>query len=559
MIKVKKLQKSFGSLTVLFDVSFSLGRGQKVALVGHNGTGKTTLMRIVAGLEQSDAGVIEIAKSANIGYLAQDTSLTSNVTIIDYLREVTGVDALEREIQQLASELDRPEIAVQYEDAMKRFEYIDGYTLSHRAEAMLVGFGLNDVELDRPISQLSSGQKSKVALIGILLKGVDILLLDEPTNNLDIPALVWLEDFLKRSTATCIIVSHDRRFLDKVATSILDLDWHTHTVTVTGGSYSDYILALESKIARQNDDYHKQQEEIDRLTTRARESKASALRGASWSPSDNDKHLRGFKRDKAAKAGKVAKAIEKRIEHMDMVERPFERKPFAIPLDVQTKAGNRDISLRDVVASNGNDFTVGPLSVDIPFGERIAILGNNGVGKSTLLNVISGRTKPTSGAVKIGSAIRIGNMMQEHDSLPRKSLVLDYFGATTGFDLRDSHTTLAQFGFDERQARMPIGALSPGGRARLLLALFSAQSVNVLILDEPTNHLDVEAQQALEETLRTYQGTVIMVTHDRFFLETSRLDATFVLSDGTLTKIPDYRSYVAEAEVKAKKLLRLLS
>ncbi len=559
MIKVKKLQKSFGSLTVLFDVSFSLGRGQKVALVGHNGTGKTTLMRILAGLEQPDAGIVEIAKSANIGYLAQDTSLTTDVTIIDHLRSVAGIDVLEHEIQRLSPELDKPEIAAQYEEALRRYEYADGYTFRHRAEAMLLGFGLSDVELDRPISQLSSGQKSKVALIGILLKGVDILLLDEPTNNLDIPALVWLEDFLIRSSATCIIVSHDRRFLDKITTSILDLDWHTHTLTVTGGSYSDYILASESKIARQSEEYSRQQEEIERLTARARESKASALKGASWSPSDNDKFLRGFKRDKAAKASKVAKSIEKRIEQMDKVERPFAKKPFAIPLDIETKAGNRDISLRDVVATNGRNFSIGPLSLEIAFGERVAILGNNGVGKSTLLNAISGRIKPTSGTIKMGSSVRIGNMMQEHDSLPRESPVLDYFSATTGLDLRDSHSGLAQFGFDERMARMPIGALSPGGRARLLLALFSTQSVNVLILDEPTNHLDIEALQALEETLGTYQGTVIMVTHDRFFLETSKLDTTYVLSDGNLTKIPDYHTYVAEAEVKARKLLRLLS
>ncbi|KKP92290.1 MAG: ABC transporter related protein [Parcubacteria group bacterium GW2011_GWA2_36_10] len=556
MIKAQKLQKSYGSLTVLSDVSFSLGRGQKVALVGHNGTGKTTILKIVAGLENQDVGKIEIASDVCIGYLPQDTSLLSNESVVDYLRQVSGIALLEKEIETLSVELSDPQKARRYGEVHSKYEHLGGYSFAHKVEVMLSGFGLEDVGLDRLLSNLSSGQKSKVTLAGILLKGVDLLLLDEPTNNLDLPALIWLEDFLKKSEASCIIVSHDRRFLDKVVRKIFELDWHTRTLIITGGTYSDYLEMMAKRIVGQKEEYRLQRDEIERLTEQAREKKADATRGSHWSPRDNDKFLRGFKRDRAGKSSKAAKAIEKRVEQMDKVERPAERKLFEIPLEAEADSGALDIRLTDIVAGYFGIFSIGPLSFEMQYGDRVGILGLNGTGKSTLLKTITGQMSPLSGEVEIGSGIRIGNMMQEHETLPREYTLLAFLVERAHLSQQDSFAKLSKFGFDERQARLPINTLSPGGRARLLLAMFSAQSVNTLVLDEPTNHLDLEVLDALEETVKTYRGTILLVSHDRYFLEKASLDATYVLSDGVLTRIPDYNMYVKSAEERARKLLR---
>jgi ATPase subunit of ABC transporter with duplicated ATPase domains len=558
MIQATKLQKKYGLLTVLADVSFSIGQGQKIALVGNNGTGKTTLLRIIAGLEEFDGGTLNTDPNICIGYLPQDTSLSDNETISNYLRKTVGIDALEDEIKKLSTDLTNNLNVKRHTVVHTRYEHLHGYAFDHQMELMLSGFGLADIRLEHTVSNLSSGQKSKVALIGILLKGVDLLLLDEPTNNLDLPALIWLEDFLQKTKATCVIVSHDRRFLDRVVGKIFEIDWHTRSLNITGGTYSDYLNMVAKGIARQKENYSLQQEEIERLNNRAREKRADAARGANFVGTDNDKFLRGFKRDQAGKSSRVAKTIEKRIEQMDTVEKPFDRDPFEIRLQVKADSGTLDICLVDMVAGYRDGFTIGPLSLEIRYGSRVGIMGLNGSGKSTLLKTITGQLPLVCGEIEIGSGIRIGNMMQEHETLPRTQTLLEFLMEKAQLTPQESFGKLAKFGFDEGKVKRPINTLSPGGRARLLLALFSAQSVNTLVLDEPTNHLDLEALDALEETLKTYTGTVILVSHDRYFLEKASLDSLYILSEGSLTKIPDYKAYVASAEEKAQKLLKLL-
>ncbi len=558
MIQATHIGKSYGSMTVLADVSFSLAKGQKVALVGDNGIGKTTLLKIIAGLEETDAGNIEVASTACIGYLPQDTSLVGDETIEEYLRQVAGVDILERKLEDLSSHLEDEVRAREYGDLHEQYEHLDGYAFEHRIKVMLSGFGLDSIGLGHIVSNLSSGQKSKVALVGILLKGVDLLLLDEPTNNLDLPALIWLEDFLRKSEAAAIVVSHDRRFLDRIVRKIFELDRNTRTLNISGGTYSDYLEMIAKRIARQKLDYRLQQEEIERLNEQARQQRAASAKGSNWRGSDNDKFLRGFKRDRAGRSGRMAKNIEKRIDQMDKIERPIERDPFEIPLEAEVGTGTLDIRLTDVVAGYTDGFTVGPMSFDVRFKSRVGIMGLNGSGKSTILKTITGVLPALRGKVEIGSGIKLGNMMQEHESLPRDETLLELLTKRVGLSQEMSYAKLTRFGFDARQIKQSIGTLSPGGRARLLLALFSAQSVNMLVLDEPTNHLDLEALNALEETLRTYEGTVLLVSHDRYFLETARLDTTYLLSDGILTKLPDYKAYVADAEARAQQLLRSL-
>lgn len=339
---------------------------------------------------------------------------------------------------------------------------------------------------------------------------------------------------------------------------VFELDWNTHTLNITGGTYSDYLEMVVKQTARQKEGYRLQQEEIERLSDKARDKRADAARGARWVGKDNDKFLRGFKRDQAGKSSRVAKAIDKRIEQMDKVEKPVEKDPFEIPLEAEVGSGTLNVNLIDVVAGYNGGFKIGPVSFELRYGNRIGIMGLNGTGKSTLLKTLTGQLEPLSGEIEIGSGIRIGNMMQEHETLLRDRTLLEFLAERAHLSQQESYAKLAKFGFEERQVKLPIATLSPGGRARLLLALFSAQSVNMLVLDEPTNHLDLEALEALEETMKTYRGTVVLVSHDRYFLEKASLDVVYVLSEGILTRIPDYRTYEASAEERARKLLKLL-
>lgn len=558
MLTVKQINKNYGSRTILSDVSFSLGRGDKAALVGPNGVGKTTLLRILAGIEEPDSGTVEVQKTACIGYLEQDTSVMGTDSVLDYLKTVSGIIELERTMEDLSTQLADHKKAEEYGNAQEKYDHLDGYSFSHRAQIILSGFGFNESDMKRSVNDLSSGQKVKVSLAGILLKGVDLLLLDEPTNNLDLPSLIWLEDFLKTSEAVVIIVSHDRRFLDKVTKKIIEIDRNTKSVTVTGGKYSDYLEMSIKRLERAREIYRLQQEEIERLTEEVRKKKMEADRGSKWQGSDNDKFLRGFKRDRAGRSGRRAKAIEKRIEQIEKVEKPIEKDPLKIPLEAPSNFGSLHITFDNVVAGYSRGFSIGPVSIEIMYGNRVGIMGLNGSGKSTLLKTLTGVISPLSGSVEIGSGIRIGNMMQEHEILPKNKTPIEFLEIEGKLSTQDSYAKLTKFGIGSEQAKRPISELSPGGRARLILAFFSALSVNALILDEPTNHLDIEAVQALEETLSLYTGTVILVSHDRYFLEKTKLDTVYQISDGQLSRIGDYKEYIESMEKRATRLLKSL-
>ena len=544
-IKADKIHKAYGTITVLEDISFSLEKGQKAGLIGYNGTGKTTLLKILAGLIEPDAGEVTVRKGAVVGYMPQDTSLVSDETIRDYVRRISGMAVLEERMET------SPE-------AMTEYECRDGYTFYHRLDVTLAGFGLSDVSTDRPINSLSSGQKNKVFTAGVLLSDPDILFLDEPTNNLDLPALIWLEDFLMRSDAACIIVSHDRLFLDRIARKIFEIDWRTRTLNITSGRYSDYLVRKEKELVRQWQEHEVQQEEIKRLTEQAREKKQKVLSGSRYMGTDNDKFLRGFKRDRAGKSGKQAKAIEKRIEQMEIVEKPVGRDVFRIHLQPTKPEGTRDITLTDVVAGYADDgFKVGPVSLSISYGSRVVILGLNGTGKTTLLRTISGELPILDGKVSRGNALVVGNLTQEHDNLPREESIKDFLTLRAGIAVQEAYALAVKFGFKAAEIDKKIAALSPGGRARLLFALFSALSANALILDEPTNHLDLEALEALEEAVAHYEGTIVLVSHDRYFLEKFRPTDTFVLSNGKLERQESPETYVANAEREAKRSIRM--
>lgn len=521
MLKATNISKNYGTLEVLSKVSFVLEKGQKVALVGNNGTGKTTLLKILAGLEESDEGSFEIATDMRIGYLPQDTGLMGEQTIRSYFKH--GTDSF----------------------------------LEHNASATMAGLGLKNISLDRKLSSLSSGQKTKVGLVELLLKEPDLLLLDEPTNNIDIPALIWLENYLKKSSAACLIVSHDRKFLDRVTGRVFELDKETHSLKVENGNYTEFLERKLKAIKRQKEMYEDQQEEIKRLMIEAREKRKKEIKGGNKKPTDNDKFLRGFKSDRAGKKlTSTAKLFEEKAESMEKIEKIIESAPLRIDLEAEYSGGQADIELRDVEIEYKNSFALGPISLQINYGKRFGFIGLNGSGKTTLLKIISGAFKPDRGDVKIGSAVRIGNLTQEHGDLPSGAIAFDFFSSKSGIDKNLVYNALAKFGLSEKNILGKIGELSPGARARFLLSLFAVRSVNTLLLDEPTNHLDIEALSALEEVTVDYKGTIIIVSHDRYFLEKSQLDFVYLLEDGKTKRVPDLQKYIESAEMNTAKLLK---
>lgn len=558
MVKIKGIHKEYGTQVVLSDISFSLEKGQKVALVGHNGTGKSTLLKILAGETKPDTGDIHYNHHTCIGYFPQEHNVETDETVEMYLRQVTGFGRLEQEVNDLVGQLSDRSKLQRYNEVYENFEHLGGYSFLSKMMIILSGFGFTEKDRQRSIKTLSGGQRSKVALTGILLKGVDMLLLDEPTNNLDMPALIWLEDFIADSDTACMIVSHDRVFLDRVVSRIFEIDWHTHSLNTTRGGYTNYLSTKKKEVNRQKEEYRHQQEERERLQKTADQKKGAATKGARFQGSDNDKMVRGFKRDKAARSAKSAKSIEKRLEQMDQIDKPIERKEFAIPLKAKTHPRTCDISLKDVVLSYSSGFTLGPVSLSISFGERIAILGLNGSGKTTLLKIIAQELTPKSGLVSIGSSAVIGNLMQQHENLPPKEGLYEFLEKRTDYEKEQIYALLVKFDFSTQGFSKTIGQLSPGERARLLLALFSALSVNVLILDEPTNHLDVEALDALDAVLEHYTGTIVLVSHDRFLLDRLKIDRMYELSDGSLHQISGLAEYVVSIQQNTKRLLHLL-
>lgn len=525
MLIVNHLEKEYGLLSVLREVSFSVGRGQKMALIGNNGSGKSTLLKILAGLEKEDRGFIRFDPDAKIGYVPQDLLLPQDKTIEDFF----------------------------YEGYLEH----DG-VFDQQINALLKGFGFESTDRKMALSVLSGGQRRKVCLIKLFLDGSNLFLLDEPTNDLDLPAILCLERLLMNSDVTVIVASHDRRFLDRVARKILEIDDVSHTASVTNGLYSEYLIASTKKRERLFVQYAEQQDEIERLKNRAKELKRRNQKGNIWEGSDNDTLLRGFKRNRSIRSGKRAKAIEKRIDQMDEIEKPFERKPLELLLSNNTKQGNRDILLEQVVAGYPNTFQMQPYTFYLPFGKRVCFVGLNGVGKSTLLKTMTGGLVPIQGEVRIGSGVRFGFLTQEHDLLDRTLTPLQVLQLKAGSVPEKAFLLMDIFGIDTRQANDLIDTLSPGTRVRLILAIFYALEVNALILDEPTNHLDIEALMALEEAMESFRGTVILVSHDRMFIENVRMDAIYHLDkSGKVNFVQDYQRYVEDLEYQMKGLLRI--
>ncbi len=545
MLTLRDIRKRYATRRILEGVSFSLGEGQKAALVGMNGVGKSTLLKIIAGEESYDKGEMTRVNRILVGYLPQEAlSESSEETFFEYLERMAGVGEARRNMEALAESLDQPEKLALYEEWQKVFERLGGYQFRQRARGILEGLALSHVDENQPLNRLSGGERRKAALAGVLLRGVDFLLLDEPTNNLDLPALLWLERYLTKTKASCLIASHDRQFLDNVVTRVIELDALTKKVNLYTGGWTDYAEMKAYQIRKHKEAYRAQEEEKARVLESSIEKKAWAKIGAEMKMPDKDRMSQGYHRDRSErKLGTQARTLEDRAKRMTKIERPEEKQPidFLFP---EAAAPAPAIITQELVFGYPQGFRSEPTSLVVPTGKRVGIFGVNGAGKSTLLQTLVGVLPPLSGSMEHAEGLYIGNLMQEHEDIDREKKPVDIYHDRFGADFEEKLPILLnQFHFSTDLSETKVKFLSPGERVRLALSLLIGSGANALVFDEPTNHLDLETIEAMEEALEDFSGTLLLVTHDRKFIEHMRLDNLYLLDRGVLSPLETIALY----------------
>jgi ATPase subunit of ABC transporter with duplicated ATPase domains len=515
-VSLAGVTKGFGAHTVLQDVTLGVGPRSRIGLVGPNGAGKSTLLRLLAGLDEPDAGAVSLdPPGLTVGYLPQEPDARPGETLRGLLERRTGLTAAERELQQAAESVaaGSPAGADRYETALARFLALGGGDFDARARTVLADLGIA-VALDREVAALSGGQAARVSLAAILLSRHDLLLLDEPTNDLDFDGLERLESFLAAVESALVLVSHDRALLDRVVTRIVALEPGSHHVTEYAGGWSDYVErrdgARRAAFARFEEAQGRRRELAELLSRRRTEARAQ---GAGLGERSGGSDRRGTN----ALRTKVRQA-ERQLERNELPEKPFQPWELRLELDARSRAGDRPLTLTGAVARRGT-FTLGPLDLDLVPGERLSVAGPNGSGKSTVLGLLTGEVPLAAGTRTVGRSTTIGVLGQGREGYAGDVALLDAFRAGTALDPSAARTLLAKFGLGAEHVARPCETLSPGERTRAHLAELQARQVNVLVLDEPTNHLDLEAVEELEQALASYPGTVVVVSHDRRFLE----------------------------------------
>jgi ATPase subunit of ABC transporter with duplicated ATPase domains len=528
---------TLGARAILTDVELSLDPGHRVGLVGPNGVGKSTLLRVLSGQLAPERGSVQLRPgTATVGLLAQEAERAEH-TVREALAHRTGVAAADHELQAASAALSGgdPGADDRYSVALDRWLALGAADLEARIGGVLAELGVAERVLDQPTASLSGGEAARVGLAALLLSRFDVLLLDEPTNDLDIDGLARLEQFVLGTNAAVAVVSHDRAFLDRVVTDVVELDEFTHRANRYGGSWQSYLDERE-RARRQAweryETYETQKQSLLGRAQREREWATQGLSKAKRKPDDNDKNIKAFKINQSEQlAGKAART-ERAIERLDEVEQPREAWQLQLTLTAAERSGDVVADLDDVVVRRGA-FTLGPLSVHVAYGERIVIEGHNGAGKSTLLGLLLGEIEPDAGAARTGTAVKVGRLEQLRPG-GAGSTVLDDFLAATAMTVSEARTLLAKFGIGAQHVGRPSASLSPGERTRLVLALLMARGTNCLVLDEPTNHLDLPAIEQLEQALDTFPGTVLLVSHDRALLGNVRRTRTLVMADGQL-------------------------
>ena len=505
MLAATGVSKSHGAQVVLAGVDIVVPPRARVGLVGPNGAGKSTLLRLLAGVDEPDRGEIRRTPELSVGFLPQERDPLPGETLGGYLARRTGIAEPERRMDELAAQLQRePTLAQAYTESLERFLARGGGDLEARSQQVLGELGL-EAELERPLTGLSGGEAARAALAAILLSRFDVLLLDEPTNDLDFAGLARLEEFLRAYDGAAVIVSHDRAFLDRTVTKVVELDEWTHGATEYAGGWSEYEAERERRRARHYERWEGYVAETERIEAQAR-------RMQQWEE-------RGYGQGRKKKKTKdVKKAYAKKLGNLDRVDKPYEPWELRLGLAPSARSGDVVVRLEAAVAERGA-FRLGPIDLEIAWGERLALVGPNGSGKTTLLDALLGRLPLAHGSRWAGPGVVLGELEQRRETFAGKEQLLAAFVRESGLFPEDARTLLAKFDLGADDVLRGASSLSPGERTRAVLALLSARGVNCLVLDEPTNHLDVEAIEELERALAGYEGTVLLVTHDRVFLE----------------------------------------
>ncbi|MGB7539309.1 MAG: ABC-F family ATP-binding cassette domain-containing protein [Anaerolineales bacterium] len=542
MLTANQIHKSFGDNVILDGISFNLNPGECAALVGPNGCGKTTLLRILAGIDPPDSGSVHKPHALRIGYLPQGLVLPESETLSVYLERAQGdLPRRTAEVERLAAALaESPadtSLHAAYDEALGRLASVSNG--SNSAAGVLAILGLERVASDAPIATLSGGQKTRLALAGVLLAHPQLLLLDEPTNHLDLPMLEWLEQWLNAFRGGALVVSHDRTFLDRTVTRILELDPRTHAVKAYEGNYSAYRGQKTDERARQEQAYSDQQMQIAELRSAAGHLRGIARFRKGGKADTNDGFTKGFFANRGAGTIKRAKQIERRIEKIlteDRVEKPGWEWGMKLAFEPSAAGGNDVLSLDSLSVGYNGAVILEGVGMHLRRGARAVLTGANGSGKTTLLRTIAGVLPPLAGRVRIGANIKLGFMAQEQETLDPAKNALEIVQAEIAADETDARRLLHCFLFSGDDVFTPVGSLSYGERARLLLALLVARGCNFLLLDEPINHLDIPSRDRFEQALGAFKGTVLAVVHDRYFIERMASEVWGV-EDGSVRKL----------------------
>ena len=533
VLSCNNLNKSFGIDSILEDVSFTVNEGDKIGIIGINGTGKTTLFKIISGIYGYDSGDIYTAKDCEIGYLEQNMNFHSENTILDEVlevfRDLIDMENYLRDLElKISKEGEKPKsdllenLMNEYSHKLELFSDKNGYGYKSEARGVLKGLGFSDNDMDKPISILSGGEKTRILLGKLLLKKPTLLMLDEPTNHLDSEAIEWLELFLKQYKGTVMLISHDRYFLDQVVNRTFEI--HNKKLKTYNGNYSKFLelskIEKELELKKYEDqqkDLKKQEESIERLKAYGRE-----------------KHL------------KRARSKEKALDKIDVLDKPEAyRKKARIEFSPSIVSGNDVLQIRDVSMGYGNRILFKDLNLNIYRGEKVALIGANGIGKSTLFKIIMNEIVPLSGCVTLGTNVNVSYFHQEQKTLNLNNTIIDeIWDSNKHLTQTQIRSMLGAFLFEDEEVFKKISTLSGGERARVAILKLILSNANLLLLDEPTNHLDIDSKEVLEEALSSYTGTIFTISHDRYFLNTV-VDKILVLDENGITEyLGNYDYYI---------------